>query len=525
MLIARMFARRLAIALCLLLAPAAYAQDSVKGLRIVVPDARGKPAFGKAQLTKALRRTLAEQVGPLIPSKKLEQAQKKLKHKGKQLADPVALAEAARAIDAQYVLSVEITKEKWLYTARAQLINVETGVAQMDFRSQFYKPKADADDRGKRIGLRAIARMDELAKAGESPKIGVAAGTGAVASKDPDPAPSGGDRVPAGEDDLKDDPVPPTRSDKIEDDPPARTDTTVAANDTRPMSGSDASGSSSSGSSSSGSSFSSGGSSSGGQSTGMVLVPLDEEEPDDEFFRLTVAGGAGLLRTYDVNAAGVENSRLSYRLAPLALVSADLELLIPGVPLGLYARTSFRPVRFEVTIEGNGADDPNTPRGIFLDAAALLEAPIAVSGEGRTAFRVIPGAGIRYSMLNVSTHLGDIVVDATSFSPIAMLALRMPINDVLELNLGIDGGLVLGYSESPGETGVDADGGITLGGDFKARIWLSNAVAIAFDTRFDFEKVDFTGAPSRRLPAGEDIENATITTKDLRTSVGIAFRL
>jgi hypothetical protein len=516
-----MFARRLAIALLLALAPAAQAQDSVKGLRIVVPDARGKAAFGKAQLSKALRRTLAEAVGPLIPSKKLEQAQKKLKHKGKQLADPALLAEAARTIDAQYVLAVEITKEKWLYTARAQLINVETGVAQMDFRSQFYKPKAEADDRGKRIGVRALAKMEELAKAGESPKIGVSTGVGAVAQKDPDPAPLVNDRVPSGEDDLKD-PGQPTRSDKIDDTPPVGGDTTVAANEMRNPS--ETSGSSSLSSSSSGSSFSSGGS---GTSTGLLVTldPEEEEEVDDEFFRLTVAGGAGLLRTYDVNAAGVENSRLSYRLAPLALINGDLEISIPGVPLGLLARASFRPVRFEVTIEGNGTSDPNTPRGIFLDTAALLQAPIAVSGEGRTAFRVIPGAGIRYSMLNVSTHLGDIVVDSNSFAPIAMLALRMPINDVLELNLGIDGGLVLGYSESPGETGVEADGGIVIGGDFRARIWLSDAVAIAFDTRFDFEKVDFTGAPSRRLPAGEAIENATITTKDLRTGVGIAFRL
>src|SRR5262245_39093506 len=81
------------LALCLALATAlvaatAHADDGIKGLRVVVPDARGKSSYGTQQLSRSLRRTLAEAIGPLISSRDLESAQKKLKQKPKEQWEP-----------------------------------------------------------------------------------------------------------------------------------------------------------------------------------------------------------------------------------------------------------------------------------------------------------------------------------------------------------------------------------------------------------------------------------------------------
>ena len=62
--------------------------ESVKGIKVVIPEARGQGSWGRAQLSKTLRRTMTEAVGPLIPSRDLEKAQKKLKLKGSQAFEP-----------------------------------------------------------------------------------------------------------------------------------------------------------------------------------------------------------------------------------------------------------------------------------------------------------------------------------------------------------------------------------------------------------------------------------------------------
>ncbi len=132
---------------------------------------------------------------------------------------------------------------------------------------------------------------------------------------------------------------------------------------------------------------------------------------------------------------------------------------------------------------------------------------------------------MRLALLNVSRHRGDVIVSYRSLAPIASLGVRLPFNDVIELSLGVEGGLVIDYSESPGESGMNFGGGLVLGADLKARIWMSSRIAIAFDARFDLESVSFDGAASRMLPAVETLVNATSVSRDLRTSIGVAFRL
>ena len=75
--------RQLAVLLlALATASPAWAQDepplpeNVKGIKLVIPEARGERSWGRAQLSKSLRRSMTEAVGPLIPSRDLEKVQR-----------------------------------------------------------------------------------------------------------------------------------------------------------------------------------------------------------------------------------------------------------------------------------------------------------------------------------------------------------------------------------------------------------------------------------------------------------------
>ncbi|MCK6550446.1 hypothetical protein L6R52_31705, partial [Myxococcota bacterium] len=245
-----------------------------------------------------------------------------------------------------------------------------------------------------------------------------------------------------------------------------------------------------------------------------------------EIFRAAVTGGAGILRSYDLASDAVPSSRLSYKLAPLAMLAGEAEVIVPGLPVGVQAKVAWRPVSFELKVADVPAgDDANKPKGMFLDTAALIRVHLPLGGEGRNAFRLIPAAGVRLGMLSVERHPSDLLVSHTTFSPIVAVGARMPFNDVFELDVGVDGGLMLGYSESPAASGASFAGGFTLGGDVGARVWLSSAIAIAFDVRFDLEKASFDGRPTRIQAPNEALENATTTNQDLRTGIGLAFRL
>jgi hypothetical protein len=267
----------------------------------------------------------------------------------------------------------------------------------------------------------------------------------------------------------------------------------------------------------------------------VAITPVEAEE-SAEVFRFTISGGAGLLHTYDLASLTVDNSRLSYRLDPLALISANTELIAPGIPIGLMVRGSYRPVRFKVTVDPAPAAQTTpgratpkasvtTPVGMFLDAAFMLEGHIALSGAGRQTFKLIPAAGLKLGRVGVDRHPGDVILSSTEVAPVGGLTLRMPINEVLEIGVGVDAGPIVSFKESPSGSGSKTKSGLTIGGDLDARIWLSSAIGIAFDTRFDYDRVSFEGAASRLPPANEPLESVSTVTKDLRTSIGIAFRL
>ena len=55
--------------------------------------------------------------------------------------------------------------------------------------------------------------------------------------------------------------------------------------------------------------------------------------------------------------------------------------------------------------------------------------------------------------------------------------------------------------------------------------WITPMVAIAMDTRFDHQRLAFSGAPTRQLPANEDLSDLSLATTDINVFGGVAFRL
>lgn len=485
---------------------------AVKGIKVVIPEAKGKKSDGKAQLSGALRRTMTEAVGPLVPSRALEKAQKTLKQK--RTSDPAELAAAGKEAGAQYVLAVEITKKKWLYTAQALLINTQTGQVQMDFRSQFYKPGAEAGDRGTRIAKRAIEKLAELAASG-----GVS--TGPIATQEPPPP------APAGLDEKLEDPPPSSGLDeKLDEPPPSDPGTPPIAEEPPPPPPNREPPPPSLASAPPPPPPSSPpppppASSSGPAVTRTTVVTQPESE-QGELLRFSLTAGSGLLRTYGLSSAAVDASNLSFSMAPSGLFAADAELVAPGVPLAVSLRGAFRPILYETKIQGNVSN----PKGSMLDVGGMVGFHLGLGGSGRERFKLIPAIGGRLSLANVTEHPGNTVLGATTFAAVGGLGLRLPFNEVLEVSVGVDGGLILSYSERPFTTGGSA-GGFTIGGDLSARIWISSAIGIAFDTRFTMDRVSFEGAPTRQLPEDEtgQLNDARVSIRDLRSSIGIALRI
>jgi hypothetical protein len=486
----------LAAGLVAVAAPPAQAEEwpaSVKGLKVVVPAARGSKAWGSDRITNAVRKHMKEGLGELVNPAAFTKAQQKLKLKGKARNTDENLAKAGQAAGAQWVLDLEITKQKWLYTATARLINTETGQEQMNFRSQYYKPAQEGADRGLRIAKRTVEKLDTLTREGPLPVIGPLAG--GRPGKDPKPLPPPGDLGP---EDVGTPPPADPLAERLdgalppEDGPPPPPPPPAPVAERSPDAGA------------------------------STPAPWAEED-DTELLRFALTAGAGLLRTYDVSSDAVANSRLSYALNPMTLVQADVELIVPGVPVTAIARGAFRPLRYEVDV---GGGELQYPSGNFVDASLMAGYHLVLTGDGKRAIRLVPLVGARLGLNSQGREAGDLLLNTTLIAVQGGLLARLPFNDVLELNLGAEGGYIVSYSESPTTTGTSG-AGFTVAGDLGARIWLSDTIAIAIDNRFTFEQIGLEGTPTRRLLLSEqaNLQNVTLSTKDLRSSIGVAFRL
>jgi hypothetical protein len=527
----------LASALTGLATPALAEEATLPNVKIVVVDPRQGAAFGGPAVAKALRKKLDVATGKTVPAAAYTKAVKALKLKGSALDDPANIARAGKQAGADYVLTLSVTKKGWLYTANALLINTATGEQQMDFKSGYYKPKQEAADRGERIARVTVEKLTAIL-AGGGGAIAVVTPPAAPAPDDiPDPT---SDRVdpPRGRDrDRVDPPPPPTRdrvdtpparvvdppparggaSDRLDEPPPAprggasddRLDgpppapaPAIARNDppptrssepeARPLSRPD-----------------------------RISEPRDDRAPTD-LVRATVQGGAGVLHTFDLDSADGRRSRLSYQLDPLALISGEVEVLIPVVNTGVFARAAFSPVRYQVNI-GRSSDEPT---GSILDLVFGLKLHLTLTGEGREAVQLSPMAGLRLGILGVSDHPSNLILGSTSVAPFLGGELSLPLTEAFEALVALEVGLVVGYSETPSQSKNGEFGsGLSFGTGLGLRYWLTDALGIAFDGRFDLRSISLSGRSQRQAPSGEDLSNASIGNRDLRFSVGVALRL
>ncbi len=496
--------------------------DAVRGVRIVVPPARGRKQHGGPRLTRGLRRTLSDGLGPLISSRALWRAQRSLRIPKKQRWTRRALGRAGQEVGADYVLYTTITRKGWLYTARARLVNTATLEVQMDFRSQFYDPAKDAENRGRRIGRRTLLKMQTLAEEGRLLATGpVISPSSPVAEPSPaspstrvpivdDPAPSAppAARTPAPDTG----PLPPSPIDPV-----ATTDPAVTAAD--PATAIDAKGPPPPPSN---------------EPISLLLVdpeptrvarapsPPPPPRPRAAAVRLSVTGGAGLLRRYDVSSDAVDDSGLSFPLDPTSLVQTNVELLIPTVGLGAEIDGALRLIRYEV---GTLGEDPERPFGFIVNGAFWATYHFELAGSGRGALRLIPKIGARLDVASVDEHAANFVISTTALSVAGGLGLRWPVSRTLEIVLAVDGGWVALYEERPTTSG-DAQLGFTVGGELDVRIWLTSAFGIAIDSQFRYMRVDFDGAPTRSVPVAEQeqLQDVTVSTQDVLTSMGLALR-
>ena len=74
---------------------------------------------------------------------------------------------AGRDRGADYGLVVTVTKNGWKYTAHAILIDCRTRELVMDFRSEYFDPKKETLDRGRRIARTTLEKIEILLRSSE----------------------------------------------------------------------------------------------------------------------------------------------------------------------------------------------------------------------------------------------------------------------------------------------------------------------------------------------------------------------
>jgi len=479
------------------------------GPRILVLDPKGTASWGGPIVAKAIRKKLEDSSGAPVSQKDYAKALKATKSKG---TEPADIAKAGKEAGADYVLVLTITKKGWQFTANAVLINASSGEQQMDFKSGYFKPKVEGADRGERIArvtLEKIAALGGVASVSPPPpaRDTPPPPPPPVAKNDPPTPPiARNDPPPPSKDRIED---PPPNNDRLEDPPPAAKPV-ASASPTPAYSPSSSASASSSGSSSA--------------RPNQITEPMDggRAEKGQDILHAAVGGGAGVLHTYDLKLSDGRPSQLSYQTDPLSLMVADLEVLIPMIKTGVFAHVAFSPIRFVTKI---GATETQ-PSGTLFDMNFGLKAHFALSGEGREAIELAPYAGLRLNILGVADHPSSLIHGSTSIAPFVGAELRLPFAGDFEAVVGADFAFVVGYSESPSQSrDGDLASGIQFGAGLGLRFWLTDAVGVAFDGRFDLRSLDLSGSSLRQQPPGEDLEDVSVGNRDLRFSLGVAFRI
>jgi hypothetical protein len=160
----------LALASCFL---PALAHSQTPKVRVAVSRVRGNSSWGADTIQRSLSTALGGQVD-LVDVSAFEDVQRKTTG-GRGQPDRFSkegFAAAGKEVGAAYVLTVEIVRTGYLYTAHALLVNTASAAIQMDFRSGYYRPPSEAADRGERIARTTLAKITTLEQAKVKPIAG-----------------------------------------------------------------------------------------------------------------------------------------------------------------------------------------------------------------------------------------------------------------------------------------------------------------------------------------------------------------
>ncbi|MBI2379081.1 MAG: hypothetical protein HYV07_34115 [Deltaproteobacteria bacterium] len=472
-------------------------------------------AAGAPVIIKNIEKALQAAYGPIVPDKKLRA---KLKDLGLPEDDLIAVAQAGEALEVTFVVMLDFDKPGVAFVARARVIDTARKEVRMDFRSSYRKPRSEAKDRARRVSAKTLERLavfvEELSSgAPPSPPAqppneaaplperddrqkparlpGAPTGPVTVAPRDPPkppvverPAvtPPAVERPPVERLSEPLDPAPMDATPRIVVSEQPRRDAEPA----RPE-----------------------------RATAETSVDAPRR-PRESLLRIGVSFGSGLSRALKLSTDELETSRLSYSLAPTSLIVGEVELFFPGASAGLLVRGSYSPVRFAVKID------------------ALNEAPAGLIGqllfalEGRffetDTLSFLAQAGIRIESLTVDPNSANVVVSSQTLVPFAGLLASLDATESLSAFLGGEVGLTASHTQSP-----ISDGSLSGGFGFAIRgggiWWLSSTFGLTAEVRFDSIAARLNGASSRQAPAGERLENVSITTSDLRASVGATLGL
>lgn len=139
----------------------------LRRIRLAVPGAAGKGSYGAGDVTRGVLGALRPRLEALLTESKVRVAQKRLGLLKPSSAS--AWARIGRELGVDWILRLRVTRERWLYTARALLIRAEDGAVQMDSRAQYYRPASEALDRGQRVARRTLMAFLDLIDEGSLP--------------------------------------------------------------------------------------------------------------------------------------------------------------------------------------------------------------------------------------------------------------------------------------------------------------------------------------------------------------------
>jgi hypothetical protein len=540
----------------LLLTPTAFAQSGngpdippeVRGVKIVVPMARGKSAWGAKHVTKALRTFIDAGTGAMISSKALSRAQQKLGHRGSKKYREKNLALAGRKAGADYVLLVRVSKKGWAYTAHAILINTANGRTDMDFRSGYFKPKVEGPDRGTRIGKTTLGKIAKLIQDEQGPARLLAQKTDdnplneriretSVAPSRPPESASQPEEKPEPEAiakstasaDAKNDPL----SERLEDTISTTADVVSNKNELeerldepsdqpreRPVETSQAR-----------LADNIDDVERAAEALGAADADLSADvsnKPGTEsgaLIHFRVGAGSNFAHNYKLSSKSIENSGVSYPLSAMSLFSSHLQLNIPGLGLGVLADIAFVPVRLRISINNKEEAAPNAS---LLDVRVGVNYLLALTDEGASGMRIVPGLGARITQFNVDNHAGPIVLSNSALSPILFADFWYPVLASVDVKIGLEGGYVASFEESPQQSGSGGSKqGFNTGGVFGLYLWLSDMLAVTVHVQSLYQQVQLSGTPNRQLPPGEaeQLVDPTVSIFDARGSLGVELRI